>query len=95
MPDERVIDTLQPRPRLWLGSVEFSAFEQRNGKITPGSGVLPKREISLAAMNRAASQHTEPLQQQQLEGLARFDFGSTGAVDDRYAGRLQVSEVTF
>ena len=33
MPDERVIDTLQPRPRLWLGSVEFSAFEPRNGKM--------------------------------------------------------------
>ena len=33
MPDERLIDTLQPRPRLWLGSVEFSAFEPRNGKM--------------------------------------------------------------
>lgn len=33
MRGERLIDDLQPRPRLWLGSVEFSAFEPRNGKM--------------------------------------------------------------
>ncbi|NBA93789.1 DEAD/DEAH box helicase [Pseudomonas sp. R5(2019)] len=30
---ERVIDNLPPRPRLWLGSIEFSAFEPRNGRM--------------------------------------------------------------
>ncbi len=30
---ERLVDDLQPRPRLWLGSVEFSAFEPRNGRM--------------------------------------------------------------
>lgn len=30
---ERVVDDLPPRPRLWLGSVEFSAFEPRNGRM--------------------------------------------------------------
>ena len=30
---ERLIEDLQPRPRLWLGSVEFSAFEPRNGRM--------------------------------------------------------------
>ncbi|WP_416423433.1 DEAD/DEAH box helicase [Pseudomonas sp. App30] len=27
------LTTLEPRPRLWLGSVEFSAFEPRNGRM--------------------------------------------------------------
>ena len=31
--NERLIDNLQPRPRLWLGSIEFSAFEPRNGRM--------------------------------------------------------------
>ncbi|WP_165840805.1 DEAD/DEAH box helicase [Pseudomonas sp. SDI] len=26
-------DTLQPQPRLWLGSIEFSAFDPRNGRM--------------------------------------------------------------
>ncbi len=30
---EHLISTLEPRPRLWLGSVEFSAFEPRNGRM--------------------------------------------------------------
>ncbi|WP_442113348.1 DEAD/DEAH box helicase [Pseudomonas sp. NUPR-001] len=30
---EQLIDTLQPQPRLWLGSIEFSAFEPRNGRM--------------------------------------------------------------
>jgi SNF2 family DNA or RNA helicase len=30
---ERLIDDLAPKPRLWLGSVEFSAFEPRNGRM--------------------------------------------------------------
>lgn len=30
---EQLIDDLQPRPRLWLGSIEFSAFEPRNGRM--------------------------------------------------------------
>ncbi|WP_213877826.1 DEAD/DEAH box helicase [Pseudomonas sp. dw_358] len=30
---ERVIVDLPPRPRLWLGSIEFSAFEPRNGRM--------------------------------------------------------------
>ena len=32
MPD-RVIAPLPPQPRLWLGSIEFSAFEPRNGRM--------------------------------------------------------------
>lgn len=32
MPD-RVIALLPPQPRLWLGSIEFSAFEPRNGRM--------------------------------------------------------------
>ncbi|WP_095143131.1 MULTISPECIES: DEAD/DEAH box helicase [unclassified Pseudomonas] len=30
---QQLIDTVQPVPRLWLASVEFSAFEPRNGKM--------------------------------------------------------------
>jgi len=30
---EHLIDNLQPQPRLWLGSIEFSAFEPRNGRM--------------------------------------------------------------
>ncbi len=30
---EHLINTLEPRPRLWLGSIEFSAFEPRNGRM--------------------------------------------------------------
>ncbi|MBH3427403.1 DEAD/DEAH box helicase [Pseudomonas alkylphenolica] len=30
---EQLIDNLQPQPRLWLGSIEFSAFEPRNGRM--------------------------------------------------------------
>jgi superfamily II DNA or RNA helicase len=30
---ERPVDDLAPQPRLWLGSVEFSAFEPRNGRM--------------------------------------------------------------
>ncbi|WP_420793861.1 DEAD/DEAH box helicase [Pseudomonas fontis] len=30
---ERPSDTHQPQPRLWLGSIEFSAFEPRNGRM--------------------------------------------------------------
>ena len=30
---EQLIDDVQPVPRLWLASVEFSAFEPRNGKM--------------------------------------------------------------
>lgn len=30
---EQPIDDRAPRPRLWLGSVEFSAFEPRNGRM--------------------------------------------------------------
>lgn len=49
-------------------------LEQRNGKIEPGSGVLPKREISLEAMNEAARQRIEPLPQEQFDRLwADFD----------------------
>lgn len=47
---------------------------ERNGKIDPGSGVLPKREISLEAMNEAARQKIEPLPQDQFDRLwADFD----------------------
>jgi len=49
---------------------EYIAYlEQRNGKIDPGSGVLPKREISLEAMNEAARQAVEPLPQDQFDRL--------------------------
>jgi hypothetical protein len=44
-------------------------LEQRNGKIKPGSGVLPKREISLEAMNAAARQLVEPLPQAAFDEL--------------------------
>jgi hypothetical protein len=47
----------------------LASLEQRNGKITPGSGVLPKREISLEAMNAAARQQVEPLPQGQFDEL--------------------------
>jgi SNF2 family DNA or RNA helicase len=30
---ERLVDTLQPRPRLILASIEFSAYEPRNGRM--------------------------------------------------------------
>ena len=30
---QQIVDTVQPRPRLWLASIEFSAFEPRNGKM--------------------------------------------------------------
>ena len=30
---QQVLDNVQPVPRLWLASVEFSAFEPRNGKM--------------------------------------------------------------
>ncbi|EIK96697.1 putative helicase [Pseudomonas sp. M47T1] len=30
---EHLMEHLEPRPRLWLGSVEFSAFEPRNGRM--------------------------------------------------------------
>ncbi|MFK8330137.1 DEAD/DEAH box helicase [Pseudomonas sp. BJa5] len=30
---EHLVDNLQPQPRLWLGSIEFSAFEPRNGRM--------------------------------------------------------------
>ncbi|WP_095082281.1 DEAD/DEAH box helicase [Pseudomonas sp. Irchel s3h17] len=30
---QQLVDTVQPVPRLWLASVEFSAFEPRNGKM--------------------------------------------------------------
>ncbi|WP_053122078.1 DEAD/DEAH box helicase [Pseudomonas sp. P1.31] len=32
-PPQVLVDNVQPMPRLWLASVEFSAFEPRNGKM--------------------------------------------------------------
>lgn len=32
-PPQVLVDNVQPLPRLWLASVEFSAFEPRNGKM--------------------------------------------------------------
>lgn len=32
-PPQVLVDNVQPVPRLWLASVEFSAFEPRNGKM--------------------------------------------------------------
>ena len=32
-PPQVLVDNVQPMPRLWLASIEFSAFEPRNGKM--------------------------------------------------------------
>ncbi len=61
---------------------EYIAYlERRNGRIEPGSGVLPEREISLAAMDEAARRRVEPLSQAQFDRLWS-DFDPSAAAQD-------------
>jgi superfamily II DNA or RNA helicase len=75
-----VTDTGVPRPRLWLGSVEFSAFEPRNGRM--------QRHVQ----HRAALAFGYGGQYLAPASLATLRHGSTAAVPRNLALEQQARE---
>jgi len=72
-PPQVLVDNVQPVPRLWLASIEFSAFEPRNGKmqryILRNTDVLIRQETQTLRIKR----HTD-VEQSYREQLRILGF---------------------
>jgi hypothetical protein len=56
-PPQVLVDNVQPVPRLWLASIEFSAFEPRNGGCSATSSIA-RRCLSAIWTNTSAGRKT-------------------------------------
>ncbi|NWC12158.1 helicase [Pseudomonas gingeri NCPPB 3146 = LMG 5327] len=68
-PPQQIVDDVQPIPRLWLASVEFSAFEPRNGRMQ--RYIQHRAALSFNYLGEYASgqKNTDIIQRQEHQSL--------------------------